>query len=114
MVGPSFKTMKSEFVACQETISAKKYDLHDEKQYDQPEGGFTERNMNRSHQTWVKTFMEDVRDEKGQVLFGNLAWFAKKLCSVMTSASACEHMWTTGESKGGYTTSTGTDWSNQM
>jgi hypothetical protein len=22
-----------------------------------------------------------------------LAWFAKKFCSVMTSASACEHMW---------------------
>ncbi len=32
-------------------------------------------------------------DEKGKVLFDNLAWFAKKLCSVMTSASACEHMW---------------------
>jgi hypothetical protein len=22
-----------------------------------------------------------------------LAWFAKKLCSVMTSVSVCEHMW---------------------
>ena len=32
-------------------------------------------------------------DEKGQSLFDNLGWFAKKLCSVMTSASACEHMW---------------------
>jgi hypothetical protein len=40
-----------------------------------------------------KTFMQVVMDEKGQVLFDNLAWFAKKLCSVMTSASACEHMW---------------------
>jgi hypothetical protein len=40
----------------------------------------------------VKTFMQDVMDEKGQVLFDNLAWFAKKLCSVMASASACEHM----------------------
>ena len=49
--------------------------------------------MNRSQQTWVKTFMQDVMDEMGQVLFDNLAWFAKKLCSVMTSASACEHMW---------------------
>ena len=29
--------------------------------------------------------MQDVMDEKGQVLFENLAWFAKKLCSVMTS-----------------------------
>ena len=37
--------------------------------------------------------MQDVMDEKGQVLFDNLAWFAKKLCSVMTSVSACEHMW---------------------
>jgi uncharacterized protein YehS (DUF1456 family) len=36
--------------------------------------------------------MQDVMDEKRQVLFDNLAWFAKKLCSVMTSASACEHM----------------------
>ena len=93
MVGPAFKTMKSEFVAWQEAIRAKKYDLHDEKQHDQPEGAFTERNTNRYQQTWVKTFMQDVRDEKGQVLFDNLAWFAKKLCSVMTSASACEHMW---------------------
>ncbi len=33
--------MKSEFVAWQETISAKKYDLHDENQHDQPEGVFT-------------------------------------------------------------------------
>ena len=37
MVGPVFKTMKSEFVAWQEAISAKKYDLHDE-----PEGAFTQ------------------------------------------------------------------------
>ena len=42
MVGPAFKTMKSEFVAWQEAISAKKYDLHDEKKYDQPEGVFTQ------------------------------------------------------------------------
>jgi hypothetical protein len=84
----SFKTMKSEFVAWQETISAKKYDLHDEKQYDKSEGVFTQANMNRSQQSWVKTFMQDVMDEQGQVLFDNLAWFAKKLCSVMTSASA--------------------------
>ena len=35
--------------------------------------------------------MQDVMDEKGQA-FDNLAWFAKKLCSVMTSASACEHV----------------------
>jgi len=41
--------------------------------------------MKRSQQSWVKTFMQDVMDEKGQVLFDNLAWFAKKLCSVMTS-----------------------------
>jgi hypothetical protein len=89
MVGPDFKTMKSEFVAWQETICAKKYDLHDErndlfveKQHDQPEGAFTHRNMNRSHQSWVKTFMQDVMNEKGQVVFDNLTWFAKKLCSV--------------------------------
>ena len=49
--------------------------------------------MNSSQQTWVKTFMQDVMDEKGQVLFDNLAWFAKKLCSVMTSTSPYEHMW---------------------
>ena len=55
MVGPAFKTMKSEFVAWQEAISAKKYDLHDE-----PEGAFTQRNMKRSQQSWVKTFMQDV------------------------------------------------------
>ncbi len=60
MVGPVFKTMKSEFVTCQEVISAKKYDLHDD-------------NMNRSQQSWVKTFMQDVMDEKGQTLFDNLS-----------------------------------------
>ncbi len=46
--------------------------------------------MNRSQQTWVKTFMQDVMDEKGQVLFDNLTWF------------------------GGYTTSVDTDCHNQM
>ena len=37
--------------------------------------------------------MQDVMDENGQVLFDNLSWFAKKLCLVMTCASAYEHMW---------------------
>ncbi len=41
----------------------------------------------------MKTFIQDVMDEKGQVLFDNLAWFAKNLCSVMTSTSVFEHMW---------------------
>ena len=52
MVGPAFKTMKSEFVAWQEAIMQiiQKYDLHDE-----PEGAFSQRNMNRSQQSWVKT-----------------------------------------------------------
>ena len=53
--------------------------------------------MNRSQQRWLKTFIQDVMDEKGQDLFNNLTWFAKKLCSVMTSASACEHMWSIEE-----------------
>ena len=48
-----------------------------ENQYDQPEGSFTEGDMNRSQQSWVKTFMQDVMDEKGQVLFDNLSWFTK-------------------------------------
>ena len=33
--------------------------------------------------------MQDVMDEKGQVLFDNLNWFAKKLCSVMTRDCVC-------------------------
>jgi hypothetical protein len=74
-VCPGFKTMKSEFVTCQETIRAKKYDLYYENQNDQPEGSFTETNLHRSRQTWVKTFIQDVMDEKGQVLFDNLVWF---------------------------------------
>ena len=86
MVGPAFKTMKSEFVAWQEAIRAKKvWSAWCKTAWPTPEGDFTERNMNSSQQTWVKTFMQDVMDEKGQVLFENLAWFAKKLCSVMTS-----------------------------
>ena len=31
IVGPAFKNMKSEFVAWQEAISTKRYDLHNEK-----------------------------------------------------------------------------------
>ena len=52
-----------------------------------------DRHMNRSHQTWVKMFVKDVMDEKEQVLFDNLSWFVKKLCSEMTSTSVCDHMW---------------------
>ena len=37
-IGPTFKTMKSEFVPWQEVIREKKYDLHAEKKHDQPEG----------------------------------------------------------------------------
>ena len=54
---------------------------------------FTEHNMQGSQQNWVKTYMEDITDSSGTILFNNLVWFTKKLCSVMTSASVCEHMW---------------------
>ena len=37
--------------------------------------------------------MEDTTDFIGTILFNNLAWFTKKLCSVMTSDSVCENMW---------------------
>ena len=37
--------------------------------------------------------MEDITDSRGRALFDNLAWFSKKLCSVMTSVSVCEYMW---------------------
>ena len=67
------------FIKWQEAISAKRYDLHDEKQLDDPEATCTQRNMNRSQQSWVKTFMRDAMDENGQPLFDNLTWFAKKL-----------------------------------
>ena len=51
--------------------------------------------MNRSQKSWVKTFMEHVMDDNGNVLFDNLTWFPKKLCSVMTSVSVSEYimMW---------------------
>jgi hypothetical protein len=39
------------------------------------------------------TFMQDVMDEKEQILFDSLSWFTKKLCSVMTSPSAYEYIW---------------------
>ncbi len=39
--------------------------------------------------------MQDVMDEKGQVLFDNLTWFAKKLCSVMTSDSVFDEDYVT-------------------
>jgi hypothetical protein len=92
-VGRDWKVVKSEYVAWQESIARKQHDLHDEHKLNQPAGAFTERSMQRSQQSWVKTYMEDITDSSGRALFDNLAWFAKKLCSVMTSASACEHMW---------------------
>ena len=49
--------------------------------------------MQRSQQSWVKTYMEDITDSSGRALFDTLAWFTKKLCSVMTSVSVCENMW---------------------
>ena len=47
MVGPVFKTMKSELVSWQKEISVKMYDLDDEGQHDQPEGAFTEVDTDR-------------------------------------------------------------------
>ncbi len=32
-------------------------------------------------------------DSNGRSLFDNLVWFTKKLCSVMTSVSVYDHMW---------------------
>jgi hypothetical protein len=84
--------VKSEYLAWQESIVRKQHDLHDEHKFNQPAGAFTERSMQRSQQSWVKTCMEDITDSSGRALFDNLAWFTKKLCSVMTSASTFEHM----------------------
>ena len=92
-VGRDWKVVKSECVSWQETIARKQHDLHDEHKLNQPAGAFTERSMQRSHQSWVKTYMEDITDSSGRALFDNLTWFTKKLCSVMTSVSVCEHMW---------------------
>ena len=52
--------------------------------------------MKRSHQRWVKTYMEDITDSNVTILFNNLSWFDKKLCSVMTSVSSSEYMWIIG------------------
>ena len=62
---------------------------------------FTEHNMNKSQKIWVKTWKTSWMTTE-TFLFDNLTWFPKKLCSVMTSASVCEHMW----SVEGYTTTT--------
>ena len=91
-VGRDWKVVKSEYVSWQETITRKQHDLHDEHKPNQPAGAFTERSMQRSQQSWVKMYMEDITDSSGRSLFDNLTWFTKKLCSVMTSVSACEHM----------------------
>jgi hypothetical protein len=110
MVGPPFKTMESEFVAWQQSIRVKQYDLCDEKKYDQPEGVFTERNMNRSQETWVKTF--------------KMSWM-KMVRFCLTTCHGprrnCVRWWRVtlhvticGASKSGYTTNTVTDSHNQM
>ncbi len=89
MVGPSFKTMKSEFVAWKEAISVKKWwksgwptqrILHTAK-YEQVVAELGENVHARCH-GWT-----------GTGFVWQPAWFEKKLCSVMTSASACEPMW---------------------
>ena len=61
-VGRDWKVVKSEYVAWQETIARKQHDLHDEHKLNQPAGAFTERSMQRSQQSWVKTYMEDITD----------------------------------------------------
>ncbi len=95
-VGRDWKVVKSEYVSWQETITWKQHDLHDEHKINQPAGTFTERSMQRSQQSWVKTYMEDITDSSGRNWFDNLTWFTKKLCSVMTSVSVSEHMWNIG------------------
>ena len=47
-VGRDWKVVKSEYVAWQEVITRKQYDLHDEHMLNQPAGVFTERSMQRS------------------------------------------------------------------
>ncbi len=91
-VGRDWKVVKSEYVVWQETIVRKQHDLHDDQKLNQPGGAFTERSIQRSQQSWMKTYMEDITDSSGRTLFDNLSWFAKKLCSVMTSVSVYEHV----------------------
>ncbi len=86
-VGRDWKVLKSEYVSWQETITRKQDDLHDDHKLNQPAGVFTERSMERSQQSWVKTYMKDITDSSGRALFDNMTWFTKKLCSVMTSSS---------------------------
>jgi hypothetical protein len=75
--------------------AGKQHDLRDDHNLNQPAGAFTERSIQRSQESWVKMYMDskDITDSNGRASLNNLTWFAKKLCSVMTSASACEHMW---------------------
>jgi hypothetical protein len=47
--------------------------------------------------------MEEITDSNGRVLFDNLAWFTKKLCSVMTLEVPL-YVIICGVSQGGYTT----------
>ena len=54
-VGRDWKVVKSEYVS--ETIARKQHDLHDEHKLNQPVGAFTERSMQRSQKSWVKTYM---------------------------------------------------------
>jgi hypothetical protein len=71
-VGRDGKVVKSEYVAWQETIARKQHDLHDENKLNQPGGSFTERSIQRSQQSWVKTYKEDITDSSGRALFDNL------------------------------------------
>ena len=61
-VGRDWKVVKSEYVSWQEAIARKQHDLHDEHKLNQPAGSFTECSMQRSYQSWVKTYMEDITD----------------------------------------------------
>jgi hypothetical protein len=64
-----FKVVKSGYLSWQESITRKQHDLHDENKLNQPAGVFTELSMERSQQSWVKMYTEDITDSSGRALF---------------------------------------------
>jgi len=83
--------LKSEWIDFQRALSIQQYRL-DNKTIDGRPGAFSQQAMQtaaRHPDTWIKTWIKGVFDEKGNALFDNLAWFALKVSSMACSASAC-------------------------
>lgn len=98
---PDFLDMKSQYIAFKEAIKLQQYDFFHkveivkmgDMEIEKHTGAFAPRHLQKPAHVWIKSFLQGVTNDKGELLFDALAWFALKVVSVVTSASPCEHSW---------------------